>query len=106
MENLKKLFLIVLVASFIAGCASSGVNVASDRRADFDFSDFKTFNWVSDIGDIPQDQVSIGSRGVLVFNNSSTRSVILDAIETQLKAKGFTRDEINPDMLVNFTVLE
>src|SRR5690606_18325267 len=67
---------------------------------------FKTFNWVSDIGDIPQDQVIIGSRGVLVFNNSSTRSVILDAIETQLKAKGFTRDESNPDMLVNFTVLE
>lgn len=106
MKTVRKLVLMCLVASFIAGCASSGLNVASDRRTDVDFSDYKTFNWVSDVGEMPQNHIIVGPRGVLIFNNRSTRSVIMDAIETQLKAKGFSRDESNPDMLVNFTVLE
>ncbi len=106
MKNLMKLFLLSLVTSFFLGCAPSSVNVGSDKKIDAEISDYKTFNWISDVAEIPNDQMFIGSEGVLIFNNKSSRSSIKNAMETQLQAKGFTRDQNNPDMLVNFTILE
>lgn len=108
MKNLLQTFLLSLIAVVFVGCASSGpgLQVGADKRTDAGISDFKTFNWVSDVAEIPNDQLLIGQDGILVFNNKSTRKSIKDAIQTQLQAKGFSRDSNNPDMLVNFTVLE
>ncbi|MEX2592419.1 MAG: DUF4136 domain-containing protein [Anditalea sp.] len=107
MKILMRLFLLCLVTSFLVGCASQrSMNVGSDQRTDANISDFQTYNWVSDIGEMPSSQVFIGSEGVLIFNQESTRNSIKEAIGTQLEAKGFTQDANNPDMLVNYMVLE
>lgn len=106
MKNLIKSSLLYLTLFLFAGCASSGLNVGADQRTEADLSNLKTYNWVSDVAKIPSDQVFVGAEGILVFNNKSSRSSIKNAIETQLQAKGFERETNNPDMLVNFTVLE
>jgi hypothetical protein len=82
------------------------LKVASDQRTNADIADFESFDWVSDIDEVPGNQIFVGSKGVLVFNNNSTRKTIKETIETQLDAKGFDRDRQDPDMLVNFKVLE
>lgn len=106
MKNLLKTLVISMMLFIFAGCASTGIKVATDAKTDADMREFETFNWVSDVGEIPNDQIFIGPEGVLVFNNRSARSTIQEAIETELEARGFTRDIINPDMLASFAVIE
>lgn len=108
MKNLMNLFLLYFASFLFLGCAPSGtVNVGSDQRTDSDFSDFQTYNWVTpNVEEGTNRQFSTGSEGGLIYNNKSTKRGIREAIETQLEAKGFTQDTVNPDMLVNFTVLE
>lgn len=105
MKNFLNLCLLGLVIFTFVGC-SPGLTVGSDQRAEADISNFKTYNWISGVGDIPDDQIVIWTDGVLVFNNATTRKNIKNAIETQLQAKGFAKDTGSPDMLVSFIVLE
>jgi hypothetical protein len=106
MKNMMRLTFLSFVTLFFVGCAPSGLQVGSDQRTNADISDFETYNWVSDIDEIPGNQIFVGSKGVLIFNNESTHKTIKETIETQLATKGFTRDRQDPDMLVNFKVLE
>ncbi len=105
MKNFLNLCLLGLVIFIFVGC-SPGLTVGSDKRIEADISDYKTFNWLSEVGEIPGDQLFIGTDGVLIFNNESTRKNIKDAIQTQLQAKGFAMNTDNPDMLVSFIVME
>lgn len=107
MKNLMKTFLLSVTAIAFYGCASQGtLSVGADQKIDNDIADFKTFNWLSDEGLMPSTQVFLGPHSTLVFHQESSRSRLKDAIETQLTAKGFEKDTNNPDMLVNYTVLE
>jgi hypothetical protein len=107
MKNLMRSLFVCLTTAIFVGCASqSAVKVGTDQRTDAGISDFQTYNWMSEVGEMPSSQVFIGSQGVFIFNEESTRNSIKEAIETQLEAKGFKRDTNNPDMLVNFTILE
>ncbi len=106
MKNIMKLCFLSFVTVFFVGCAPSGLQVGSDQRSADEIADFSTYDWVSDVEEIPGNRIYVGSEGVLVFNNNSTRKTIKEAIESQLAAKGFTRERNDPDMLVNFKVLE
>ncbi|TXE02661.1 DUF4136 domain-containing protein, partial [Algoriphagus aquimarinus] len=46
------------------------------------------------------------SRTLVIFNNHSTQKMIKDAIELQMDARGFAKDKADPQMLVNFLVLD
>lgn len=106
MKNLFNTFLACITLFLLAGCASTGTKVASEGRAGADIKDYDTFNWVSEISEIPNDQIWIGPSGVWIFNNQSTRSTVKDAIESELEARGFTKETRNPDMLVDFSIIE
>lgn len=107
MKILSRSFLFSLATVIFFSCASQGtLSVGSDQKIDNDISDFQTYNWVSDAGEMPSTQIFLGSQGALVFHQESTRTRLKEGIETQLDAKGFTKDSNNPDMLVNYTVLE
>lgn len=81
-------------------------DVGSVQNLDETINSYSTFNWVSDIEDIPNDKAFVGPEGVLVFNNVSTRNMIKEAIVTNLQSKGYTQNESNPDMLLGYQVLE
>lgn len=78
----------------------------SVQNLDATLKSYSTFGWVSDIEDIPDDKAFVGPDGVLVYNNESTRSMIKEAIVTNLQSKGYSMSESNPDMLIGFQVLE
>lgn len=107
MKILSRSFLLCLSTVIFFGCASQGtLTVGSDQKIDNDLSKYETYNWVSDAGEMPSTQIFLGSESALVFHNESARTKLKEGIETQLNAKGFTMDSNNPDMLVNYTVLE
>lgn len=81
-------------------------DAASVKDLDKTIKSYNTYNWLSDIDEIPDDKAFIGPNGILIFNNESARKMIKDAISTNLQAKGYTMTENNPDMLVGFQVLE
>lgn len=81
-------------------------DVESTQNLDATIKSYNTFNWVSDIDDIPDDKAFVGSEGVLIYNNESARSMIKEAIVTNLQSKGYTQSESDADMLIGFQVLE
>ena len=83
-----------------------GFSQEAVQDLDAPLENYSTYAWISDIDQIPDDQMFIGPNGVMIFNNESVRKTIQDAISTQLEAKGYTMDESNPDMLIGFQVLE
>jgi hypothetical protein len=107
MKNLSKYFLFGLAAVIFFGCSPKGtVTVGADHREGVDISEFRTYSWFSNDGEMPTTQIIIGSQSAMIFHREPAKSNIKEAIETQLAAKGFTEDKDNPDMLVNYSVLE
>lgn len=108
---MKKLLIMIaglfIFTVFQQGCKATKTPVVgknSDLSADF--KNIKTYNWTTDIDNIPKDAVFIAPNGVYIFNNESGRKMIKDAIQYELDAKGYTMDRNNPDMLISFLVLE
>jgi hypothetical protein len=102
---MKKIFIL------LAGClffvtSRAQVKVGADNSFTKSLNDYKTYSWSKDIDQIPADKIFVGPNGVYVFNNVSVRSKIKDAIEYELSAKGYKKDDSNPDILVLFTVTE
>jgi hypothetical protein len=99
----------VLIVSAINVACSHKAALAVGKSADVaaDFKDIKTYNWASDIDNIPNTQLFIGANGVLIFNNESARKMIKDAIEYELDSRGYKKVEGNAgDMKVSFAILE
>lgn len=101
MKNIGILFIMIF-----ASAACFAQDAESVKRLEASIDEYQTYNWISDIDKIPSDKMFIGPNGVLIFNNETARKNIKEAIKTQLKSKGYTMDENNPDMLVSFQVLE
>ena len=82
--NFLRLFLPILLAIIVAGCA--GIKVSSDYDRKADFSKFKTFNFSKEV-----DKVTL---------NDLNRRRLKDAITKEMEAKGF-QVSTTPDVLVN-----
>ena len=98
----------ILILVCLVSCVFSNaqVKVGADKSFKTSLNNYKTYAWSANIDQIPQDEIFIGSNGVYVFNNETTRSKIKAAIEYELNAKGYVKDESNPDLLILFKVTE
>ena len=103
---MKKLILFILSAVFCVAVKSQNVVVGADNSFKTSLNDYSTYAWSKNIDQIPSSGIYVSPTGVYVFNNESVRSKIKDAIEYELSAKGYKKDETNPDLLVLFTVTE
>jgi hypothetical protein len=85
---MKKQMLFVLWVGLIAvGCSSRSVNFDYDRSADF--SSFKTYAW-------HDGELSIKEEDPLGHQR------IMDAVDRQMSAKGFSKVSSNPDVYVTY----
>ena len=85
---MKQLFNIALLGSVLAlGCSSRKVNFDYDRSADF--SSFKTYAWYDG-------QQSIKEEDPLGHQR------VMDAVDQQMSAKGFSKASSNPDVYVTY----
>ena len=106
MKKLTYVFLLAFIGLTIASCSNKGMKVITNEEAETDLSDYSTYAWISDVENIPNAYALIGPYETLVFNNRSSQKMIKESVELQMKAKGFALDNSDPDMLINFTVLE
>lgn len=110
MKKLNYLILPVLIgfSAIVTGCSttSQGVTVGSDVQLGEPIKQYKTYNWATNIDNIPTDKVFVGANGVYVFNNVSTRSQVKEAIQYELSARGFDMNASDPDMVVNYVIFE
>ncbi len=87
-----RLFLVSLLLLLVSACTiGPRIHYNSDPKADF--SKYKTFNFMP----APPGQQTEQYQ-------SFTERFLRDAIEKELLARGMSKDETNPDMLVNFYI--
>ena len=103
---MKKIILFILFGFFCFVVKSQNVVVGSDNSFKTSLNDYSTYSWTRNIDQIPSDGIYVSPTGVYVFNNESVRSKIKQAIEYELGAKGYKKDENNPDLMVLFSVTE
>jgi hypothetical protein len=90
----KTLFLALLFLLFIAtGCAVK-VSTTYDKQADF--SRYKTFCWLQGC--------EFTFTGPAYMQGTEINSYLKQSMVDELKKKGFTYDEANPDLLIDFHV--
>ncbi|WP_297338170.1 DUF4136 domain-containing protein [Algoriphagus sp.] len=95
-----------LLLTLLSTSLTLGQKTYTEKKENVTLDNYKTYDWVYTKESIPDDKVLINGDMVLVYNNSTTNKHVKDAIDMQMKAKGFSHDENNPDMLVNFHILE
>lgn len=105
MKFLKHIFTLFTVFSFAFTFAFTltygqgrNVTVASDKSLTAEFSSFETFDFARQIG---EDQVRI-----FFLDDALLKENIKDAVTYELEARGYEHTNSNPDLLVNFRVLE
>ncbi|WP_100627019.1 DUF4136 domain-containing protein [Algoriphagus formosus] len=101
----KSLFSLAAVF-FFATSFTLAQKTYTDVRESKDLSDYESYDWVFNKEIIPDDHVLVDGSMVLVYNNETANAHVKDAIDTQMDARGFVHDMQNPDMLVNFQILE
>jgi hypothetical protein len=106
MKKLIYLLSLTLIVAVFASCANKGMKVVTSEDSQSNVSEYNTYAWISSVENIPNGYAFFSPEGTMVFNNTSSRKMIKDAIELQMEARGFTQSSSNPDMLVNFSVLE
>lgn len=106
MKKLTYLLLFTFIGLSIAACSNKSMKVVTREDGDADLSNYSTYAWFEDVENIPNSYALVGPNEALIFNNLSAQKMIKEAVELQLKARGFTLDNRNPEMLVNFRVLE
>jgi hypothetical protein len=170
MKKLSQYFVLALATAMFVGCAQKrSLTVASDQRQDYDMSEFRTYDWISEDGEMrrsiwisdpmymqndqnqqssaydqnqqnmqnnqnqqdtlnyqnqqnnqynqnqQRDQYNQNQQNnegneymhyYMIFHNPSNKKNIKGAIETQLEAKGFSRDSNDPDLLISYMVLD
>jgi hypothetical protein len=93
----RTLMRVVLVAALVTlGC--SPIQVKLDYDPDSEFNRYKTFDWLDNRPDIPED-VKVAMNQYRLHDPSVRR-----AVAGELSAKGLSRDEVDPDILVAYHV--
>jgi hypothetical protein len=82
--------LIFLFVIMIAAASCSTVKVSHDYDKTANFSAYKTYTFTDNALALPLDDLN--------------KKRILDAVEGELKAKGFTRKENGPDVLIDINI--
>ncbi len=92
---------VLLMLSTLASAQKTG----ADEKISAQIEKYSTYDWTANIDKIPDSKMFVAPNSVLIYNNESTRSKIKDAIEYELKARGYKKSE-SPDFYVTFKVLE
>ena len=90
---------LVLVLMLCGVTSCSTPEVKSGKRQTIDFSALKTFNWLA-----PSDASNEVGTGPASERERQLDRQIRTAVENELKAKGFRKEETNPDFLVNYQI--
>lgn len=85
---MKKLLIFAFILVVAASCST--IRVSSDFDKTAGFAAYKTYAFTAEALSLPV--------------NDLNRNRILSAIETELAAKGFTKTETNPDVLIDVTI--
>jgi hypothetical protein len=93
-----KILLFTIVGIVIAGCSTTS-SIITDYDRDAQFNDYKTFYWADEFKMKKQN----GGEDPL-FYNSLIQTRLKNAIEKQMKARGYELSEETPDLLVNASV--
>jgi len=83
---------LALLVALLGGCASSGPTIVTNRAPGFDLSQYKTFGFYSPLSTDMGTTRSIDSQSLIA------------ATSRELEARGLTRNDDNPDLLVNFLI--
>ena len=78
----------------LAGCASMGPEVTSDYDATADFSQYRTYDFMTR-----------AERGVGRSYDSIVDRRLMMAADREMAARGYRRVEADPDLLINFAVV-
>lgn len=87
-----------IIGIVLAGCSSTS-SIITDYDRNVQFNDYKTYYWADEFKIMKQ----TGEEDPL-FYNSLIQARIKNAIQQQMKARGFTLNEEEPDLLVNASV--
>lgn len=101
-----KKIILVFACTLFYFASQSQVITGADKSSNASVNDYKTYGWSSEIANIPSQKVFIAPNGIYVFNNESLREKIKKAIAFELSAKGYSKNESNPDMIILFRVTE
>jgi hypothetical protein len=85
MKKIAFLFIVLIVA---VSCSS--VKVSSDFDKSASFASYKTYSFTDEALTIPLDDLN--------------KNRLIDAITSELTAKGFTKQDANPDVLININI--
>jgi hypothetical protein len=97
MKSIRFLSFIIFVI-VLAGCSTTSPIITDyDRETKFD--EYKTFYWADEFKMKKQ-----GADEEPLFYNSLIQMRLKNAIEKQMKTRGYTLSEENPDLLVNASV--
>lgn len=100
-------FAAIVLMGIAAGCGTANTEtIGKNVDPDANLSNVTTYAWISDIDKIPESRVFVSPTGVYVFNNESARNKIKDAINYELDARGYDKNDSDAGMLVSFYVLE
>lgn len=106
MKKLTYIITFIFLTAIMASCSNKGMKVVTREDGGSDLSEYDTYAWVAAVENIPYMYALLGPNGSLVFNNTSARKMAKDAIELQMEARGFAASATNPEILVNFLILE
>ncbi|SHO60554.1 DUF4136 domain-containing protein [Algoriphagus zhangzhouensis] len=106
MKKLSYFLLFTILSLTIASCAQKSMKVVTREDGNANLSDYDTYAWISEKESIPNAFAIVSPNEALVFNNQSSQKMIKEAVELQMRARGFAEDTSEPEMLVNFVVLE
>lgn len=106
MQKLTYILTFIFLTAIMASCSNKGMKVVTREDNQSDLSEYETYAWVAEVENIPYMYALLGPNGSLIFNNTSARKITKDAIEVQMEARGFSTSATNPEMLVNFSILE
>jgi hypothetical protein len=85
---MKKLFLLSIILITAVSCST--VKVSSDFDKTANFAAFKTFTYTDEALALPVDDIN--------------RNRILNLVTSEMVAKGFTKSETNPDVLIDINI--
>lgn len=83
---MRKLTFLLALMIFAASCSS--VKISSDYDSSAGFSSYKTYKFTDETKAIP---------GI----NDINRNRILSAVDTEMASKGFTKTDVNPDVMID-----
>ncbi len=107
MKRIIVIFLAIFFTTLMYSCSpTKEPNIGKGVDINADLASMKTYSWIENVDQIPEDRLFIVPGGILVFNNESGRKKIKDAIEYELDARGYKKVGNNPDMMVSFAVTE